>query len=206
MQAVITADIVNSTFLPQLQFQELIEKIREQFTNPDQIEFYRGDSFQVLAGDGRKAFINCLLCRFQAIALTINERIDIRQSISLGEVKGKVDHLGSHVEDIFVSSGRTFDKLSDSGRRLLIICGDEDRDVAFELIAQYTDSLISQITPKQAAVLYYLLSGKNQSEIAKLLKKTGATINQHVKTSRFDEIQSLVQKYEQLTNKIAHGK
>lgn len=206
MQAVITADIVNSTFLRPSTFEALIKNIKANFRKPDQVEFYRGDSFQALIADGGKAFLSCLLCRLEAIALTTDQRIDIRQSISLGTIKGKVNHLGSHIEDVFISSGRTFDKLADSGRRLLITNGNPDDDFILEVIARYADSLLSQVTPKQATILYHLLSGRNQAETAKLLKKTTATINQHVKRSRFDEIQILVREYELFINKVAYGK
>jgi hypothetical protein len=141
MQAVITADIVNSTYLKPDDFQQLVEGIKEQFYT-NQIEFYRGDSFQVLVEAGSKAFLNCLLSRFKALSLTANERIDIRQSISLGTVKGKINHLGSHMEDIFVSSGRTFDMLSDSGRKLLINCGIKELDFSYELIGNANEYVV----------------------------------------------------------------
>ena len=209
MQAVITADIVNSTQLLPEDFQQLIAYIKSQYTSPNKIEFYRGDSFQVLVQDSREAFKDMLFCRLQAIQYSETFRTDIRQSISLGKVDQKITHLGSYVDALFVSSGRTFDQLNEqnTGQNLLISCGIQEFDIAFDLIARYTDSLLSQITGKQALVIHHLLSGKNQKEVAAILKKTGATINQQVRAARYDELSYLISRYEKLTEALnQHGK
>lgn len=206
MQAVITADIVNSTLLLPKEFQALTAYIKAQYQSPNLIEFYRGDSFQVLVQDSQEAFRYMVFCRLQAISYSEANRIDIRQSISLGKVEQKVPHLGSHVDELFVSSGRTFDQLNgqNSGQNLLITCGVKEFDYSFDLIARYTDSLLSQITGKQALVIYHLLSGKNQKEVAAILKKTGATIHQQVRAARFDELAYLISRYEELTDALKH--
>jgi len=210
MEAVITADIVNSTKLDNRDFQLLLIEIQEQFPECDKLEFYRGDSFQVLVKDAATVYHKMLQCRLKAISHSMQEaRVDIRQSISLGYVAADISNLDSHLEDIFVTSGRALDRITDpkSQQHLLITCGDAIFDISYDLIAHYTDSLVSQVTAKQAEVLYYLLLGKNQKEAATLLKKSAATINQQVKAARFEEMAYLLEQYKVLTQAfIEHGK
>lgn len=207
MEAVITADIVNSTKLEPNAFSELERGIRKLYS-PFRLLFYRGDSYQVLVPEGHSAYRYMLLSRLMAITHSNEVRIDIRQSISIGNVSKDIMDMGSHVDPVFVNSGRSFDKFTDveSGRLLLMSCGDDLFDMNFELIARYTDSLLSQVTAKQARALYELFLGKTQKETAALLGKTGATINQQVKAARLEELELLLSKYEELIQIVEkHG-
>lgn len=207
MQAVITADIVNSTKLKPKDFKGLVNDIETMYGTPNRVEFYRGDSFQALVAEGADAYRLMLLARLKAITYSEEDRIDIRMGISLGSVDAKTKHLGSNVEEIFITSGRTFEKFSKQGSQLLLInCGIETADFSYGLIARYTDSLLGRISAKQALALYHLLTGKSQKETAALLEKSEPTISEHIKKARFDELKNLLDDFENLTKSIAHGK
>jgi histidinol phosphatase-like enzyme len=200
MNAVITADIVNSTLLNKESFKKLTDALVHLF-NQDKIELYRGDSFQVYMNKAESALLYAVKSRLLAIQYTEQQRIDIRLSISIGDIKSDVINLGSNMEELFIKSGRYFDKFQNSSHKLSIISSDEEKNFTYEIIAQYLDSIMEKITARQAEVLYHMLSGQSQVETAKILKKTTATISQHVKTARYDEIESLLQKFKILTNK-----
>jgi DNA-binding CsgD family transcriptional regulator len=204
MNAVITGDIVNSTLMPKKMFAALIDGLSGLFAN-DKIEIYRGDSFQAFMKDADDALENCIKSRLLAIQYSDEHRVDIRLSIGLGFIKGDVAHLGSNMEELFVKSGRYFDRFQNSTRKLIIVSGNEDKDLTFEIIAEYMDSILERTTPRQAEILFNLLSGKSQVETARLLNKTKATVSQHVKTARYDEILNLLQKFKILTNRLQHG-
>ena len=102
MQAVITADIVNSTKLKPKDFKGLVNDIENMFEAPNRVEFYRGDSFQALIAEGADAYRLMLLARLKAITYSAKERTDIRMGISLGTVNTETGHLGSNVEEIFI--------------------------------------------------------------------------------------------------------
>jgi uncharacterized protein VirK/YbjX len=85
-------------------------------------------------------------------------------------------------------------------------CGNKTYDISYELLARYTDSLLSQISAKQAITLYYLFLGKSQKETAALLNKSKPTINKQVKAARFEELMVLLNIYETLTKETADGK
>ena len=201
MKAAITADIVNSTSLSAVKYKQLINSIRELFKGDD-LEVYRGDSFQVLVYNAEEALYKSLQARLAAINCSNQKRIDIRMSISLGEPKSVDKSIGSNMDELFVRSGRYFDNFKNSTRRLYIASGNDSIDFTFEIIAEYIDSLMETVTPKQAEVLSYMFEGKSQVEIAKVLNKTTATINQHVKTSRYTEFESMLSKFKILTNQL----
>jgi DNA-directed RNA polymerase specialized sigma24 family protein len=205
MRAVVTADIVNSTLVKAEDFNDLSDKIKAIYEK-DKIEFYRGDSFQVLVNDAQKAFLQSILSRLLAMQYSNKQKVDIRMSISLGKLNSNTGKIGSNMDDLFVRSGRAFDKFQNSTRRLYVVSGNESIDFTFEIMAEYMDSLLENITPRQAEVLYYMLKGMSQVEIARQLDKTTATINQHVKTARYTEIESLLKKFVILTQQLQDGK
>jgi RNA polymerase sigma factor (sigma-70 family) len=205
MKAVVTADVVNSTLVKAADFNDLSDKIKAIYEK-DKIEFYRGDSFQVLVNDAEKAFLQSILSRLLAMQYSNKQEIDIRMSISLGKLSSNSEKIGSNMDDLFVRSGRAFDKFQNSTRRLYVVSGNESIDFTFEIMAEYMDSLLENITPRQAEVLYYMLKGMSQVEIARQLDKTTATINQHVKTARYTEIESLLKKFVILTQQLQDGR
>jgi DNA-directed RNA polymerase specialized sigma24 family protein len=205
MKAVVTADIVNSTLVKAANFNDLSDKIKAIYEK-DKIEFYRGDSFQVLVNDAQKVFLQSILSRLLAMQYSNKQKVDIRMSISLGKLDSNSGKIGSNMDDLFVRSGRAFDKFQNSTRRLYVVSGNESIDFTFEIMAEYMDSLLENITPRQAEVLYYMLKGMSQVEIARQLDKTTATINQHVKTARYTEIESLLKKFVILTQQLQDGR
>lgn len=205
MNAVVTADIVNSTLMNKTLFSNLVNDLSDLFSE-DKIEFYRGDSFQVFIKDADNALLKCIKSRLLAIQYSEEKRIDIRLSISIGNLKSSVKVIGSNMDDLFIKSGRYFDKFQKTSRKLYITCGEEDKDFTYEIIAEYVDSLLGRVTAKQAEVLSIILSDKPQIEAAKLLGVTTATVSQHVKAARFEEIESMLTKFKILTNQLQYGK
>lgn len=208
MQAVLTADIVNSTQLSIERFHLLEEEIRSLYGDSFSLLFYRGDSYQVFARNALLIYSQMLLSRLKAISYSENTRIDIRQSIRIGFVNNDVADIGSHVDPVFIDSGRIFDTFNDvqSDSFLLITCGSKYFDISYDLIARYTDNLLAQITPKQANVVYHLLTGKTQKETAAIINVKEPTISQQAKSGGLRELKILIEKYKELTQMvIAHG-
>ena len=70
---------------------------------------------------------------------------------------------------------------------------------ALRVIAYFVDYLLKQLTSKQAAVVYELLNDHTQLEAAKKLNKSQATINQHVQSAAWTEIEKLLEEFSSLT-------
>jgi hypothetical protein len=198
--AVITADIVNSTKLSKVENKRLTNTLGIIFQN-HQYEFFRGDSFQVLAKSPNEALGLLLQARTAAIKLSGSSvRIsDIRASIGISTVKLPVKSLQSASGEVFILSGRTFDKMTKE-QRLMMVSNEKNEAVnlGLKLISQFIDYLFQRLTLKQAAVVYELLMNRTQIETAKRLKKSQATIHKHVQAAGWFEIESLLTEYKNL--------
>lgn len=204
MTAILTADIVNSSLLAKTEFDKLIKSLKHFFkANPT--DFYGGDSFRVLINAAEKALLKCVQSRLIAIQHTAGYSVDIRISINLGLLTSANVDLRSSTDELLVNSGRSFAKLQGTQQRLSIIAGNKEKDFTYEIIAEYMDSLLGRLTAKQATIIYELLSGKSQVETAAQLKLTTATVSKQVKAARYDEIKSILNKFELLTKKPQNG-
>ena len=92
--------------------------------------------------------------------------------------------------------------MSKSGKRLKIQSANEGINLGLKIIADYADSLFSQLTSKQAAVVFELLMDHNQVETAKRLKKSQPTINKHAQSARWVEINNLLEDYQLFINQL----
>ncbi|MHA4807563.1 nucleotidyl cyclase domain-containing protein [Flavitalea flava] len=207
LAAVITADIVNSTRLEKAEEKKLLN-ILSAILKPYKFEFYRGDSFQVYIPDAENALKVVLQTR--AAAKRLNPEVtaplaDVRASIGIGSTDGEVKNLKTAGGEAFLLSGRAFDSMGKLDPRLIIRSPDENINLGLKIAAGYMDSLFSSLTSKQAGVLYEMLSGHNQLESAKRLKKSQATINKHVQAAQWPEINTLLQDYQMLVRQLSNS-
>ena len=204
IHSVITGDIVNSTKLPGALEKSLVKAIHEIF-QPYPFEFYRGDSFQAYIREGAKSLQKVLLCRTVAIGLTPDDSepiSDVRISIGIGEIEGSVAVLGSAKGEAFLLSGRSFDELEKTEARLIITSGNNLANTGLQVIADYINAIFKMMTGKQAEVIFELLKGQTQQEVAKLLKRSKSTIHQHVISGRWNEVEKLLKQYENIINQL----
>lgn len=201
--AVITADIVNSTQLSKPAFRKVVKQLTD-LLQPYQFEFFRGDSFQVLLKTPSEALRLLLQLRASAIKWsTMTTPADVRASIGIGNAKRTIKDLKTASDEVFVLSGRAFDKL-EKEERLTIVCNEKNKAVnlGLEVLAQFADYIFQRLTAKQAAVVLELLSRRTQTEAAKKLKKSQATVHKHAQAARWPEIQTLLASYENFVELI----
>ncbi|HNW74751.1 MAG TPA: hypothetical protein PKN44_14075 [Bacteroidales bacterium] len=191
----ITADIVNSTLLTDSEMAVLREELEKLLNSYGcMYEFFRYDSFQVLHREPINSLKLIMLLRSQV--RKFNERgIDIRTSLTLGEVKAPIQSLAFSNDEVFIMSGRHFDEMSDTGSRLSITLAGQTTNICqpgFTAIALFTDYLLCRTTSKQAQVLNELVQGLSQADITRKLGKTPSTIHKHVKAIGWNEIEQLL--------------
>jgi hypothetical protein len=202
--AVITADIVNSTRLKKAEEKILINEL-SAILKSYKFEFYRGDSFQAYIPDPKEALKVVLQARAAAKRLSSgfsSPFADIRASIGIGDITAQLRDLKTAKGEAFLLSGRTFDEMSKSGKRLKIQSANDTINLGLKIIANYADSLFSQLTSKQAAVVFELLTDHNQVETARRLKKSQPTINKHAQSARWMEINNLIEDYQLYINQL----
>jgi len=199
--AVITADIASFTLLSKVDQQKLLETLTE-LGRPHPFEFYRGDSFQIYLVNPSESLK--LLLKLRTAAKSIHQDsampiADIRASIGIGQVNIPVTNLSTATGEAFLLSGRSFDSMTKSEERLMIQSEMPSINPALRVIAYFVDYLLKQLTSKQAAVVYELLNDHTQLEAAKKLNKSQATINQHVQSAAWTEIEKLLEEFSSLT-------
>ncbi|MBL7751959.1 MAG: hypothetical protein JNN29_11285 [Chitinophagaceae bacterium] len=202
--AVITADIVNSTKLSATAIKKLNGRI-EEVLKPHQHEYYRGDSFQVYIADAAQALpmivqLRLLARQFSAGIPRIDS--DIRSAIGIGQIKEPVKDLTRATDELFILSGRALDALDQEEDRFTMISRNEKANIALRLIAQFIDQLIGNMTLKQGQVVIELLKGQTQTETAKKLKKTQVTVHRQAHAAGWKSINRLLKEYEIVLNQF----
>jgi len=198
LSAVITADIVNSTKLSKAEYKRLLKNL-EEILQPYQHEFFRGDSFQVFVKSPGEALRVLLRARTAAMKLSEPSPSDIRASIGIGQVKLPVKSFQTASGDVFILSGRSFDKMV-KDERLIIVSDEKNKAVnlGLKLVSQFIDYLFQRLTFKQAAVVYELLMDHTQIDTAKKLKKSQATIHKHIQAAGWPQTEKLLSDYKEL--------
>jgi hypothetical protein len=209
-RAVITADIINSqpSWAKELG-RRLEQRIYANQANA-KVFFYRGDSFQCYLPDPYSAYLLALQIRTEARLFEKDRpevHTDVRISIGVGSVEMPITQLATAQGEAFVLSGRSFDDLLKDDKRLIIQCFDTKTNITLQLISMFTDYLFQTLTMKQAEVLDHLLNQRIQIEIARLLNKSQSTVNRHVQSMGWKQLEELMYLYKQslqLIN-INHG-
>ena len=206
LHAVLTGDIVNSTQLEHLLERRLL-KLLQVILSDHKNEFFRGDSFQAYIKECPLALRIALLSRTAAIGLQPEQFppvSDVRISIGIGHVESPVRTLATAKGEAFLLSGRALDSMGKNEGRLIIITENKLANHAFGVMSDYINSIYKQMTPKQAEVIFELLKGHSQQHVAEKLNRSKSTISQHVSAGRWDEIENILKKYEEIVQLISY--
>jgi len=193
--SVVTGDIANSTSIAADKRVELIEQvsalIKSWVAKPEDAEIFRGDSFQLLFDDVAEALkrsiqIRCWLKSYQDGPG--NAPLDARLSIGIGDIA----YFGKSVLDAdgeaFHLSGRAFAEMKATQNFLQLSTNDQQLNKQLNIILNLANIIISQWTKNQAEVIFLLLEGKTQQEMADELKIAQSAVNNRIKLSRWKEI------------------
>ncbi|MDP3462707.1 MAG: hypothetical protein Q8S18_07975 [Bacteroidales bacterium] len=210
LSTVITADIVNSEPSWGKELGKRLEQTIYATQPAAKVFFYRGDSFQSYLPDPVSTYRLALKLRTQAKLFEKDRpevRTDVRMSIGIGTVNLPITILATAEGEAFVISGRSFDDMVKNDKRLHIQCSDAKTNITLQSISLFTDYLFQSLTMKQAEVLEHLLNHRTQVETAKWLKKSQSTINRHVQSMGWKQIEALIELYEQSIQFISsnHG-
>jgi len=206
IHAVLTGDIVNSTLLEPSQEKKLLKLLQHILSDHKQ-EFFRGDSFQAYIKESSQALKIALQCRTAAIGLQPDQSpavSDVRISIGIGQVESPVRTLATAKGEAFLLSGRALDAMDKTEGRLIIIIENKLTNYAFSVMSDYINSIYKQMTPKQAEVIFELLKGYSQQHVAEKLNRSKSTISQHVTAGRWDEIENILKKYQEIVQLISY--
>ena len=205
--SVITGDIVGSSLGNDSQrramldvIENSVEEIQRELGVSLQLEFFRGDAFQILVKSPQKALLVAVLLRAALCGDTPKDNLyvwDARMAIGVGGVTYLTDSLAKSNGDAFVYSGRTLDKMWNE--RLAIKTQWETINDEFSVSTPFADDLISRWTRVQADVIYdYLLYNVTQGQIAREKGMTPQNVSKILKTGRVELIINYVKRFEKL--------
>ncbi len=200
LTTVITADIVNSEPSWSKELGKRLEQTIYDSQAVAKVFFYRGDSFQSYLPDPYSTYWLALKLRNQAKLFEKDRpeiKTDVRISIGIGTVELPITKLANAQGEAFVISGRSFDEMVKNEKRLNMKCGDAKTNIALQTISLFTDYIFQSLTMKQAEVLEHLLNRNKQTEISNLLKKSQSTVNRHVQSMGWKQIEELLELYKQ---------
>jgi hypothetical protein len=204
--AILTGDVVDSTKLLPAKRAELARLLRDvlSFVSQNGIyDIYRGDSFQVQISDPIQSLRKSVQIRCKLRQAFVQEKkpvIDARISIGIGSVTYQASRVSESDGEAYQLSGRTLDTMKDS--RLQIKTGDATFNEWIDAICLLLDVVISGWSAQQSEVIYELLNGERQQDIANKIGITQASVNDRLKTAHWHALEATVVFFEEKIKKL----
>lgn len=184
IKGVITGDIVASSTLSYEEQDQLLLTLKEvveevQTISALRIEFFRGDSFQILVEETERSIDIAVLIRAGLIAHTPPKNAttwDARLSVGFGTIDYRKENIVVSDGEAFHLSGRGLDSIKD--KRLVVATPWNSLNAELEVTMPFLDDVISRWTAAQAEAIYFsLLHNQPQREIAKRMQKSQQAIS-----------------------------
>jgi GGDEF domain-containing protein len=214
--AVITGDLVNSSQYSAEMMEDILLILKEefkgiskQFSEKIYFSLHRGDSFQAVVEEPDKAlsialFIKAAVRRYADVAEASKSSLssaDIRISIGIGEATFQKDALSESNGEAFQFSGRALDAMKSEGLKMSLTTPNTEVNKEFKVHLKFLDAITNRWSLASAEVVYYLLNHHKEQEIANMLNRSQAAINQRKKVAGWEEIKLLLERYEQIAKK-----
>jgi hypothetical protein len=173
--AVLTGDIIKSSRFSPDQLREqrkelcvAMERLQEAMGEDimiGQIDFFRGDGWQLLLSSPAFALRSCLILR----AALLMSGSDTRISVGVGTVDSiDREHISRSVGEAFEISGAGLDVLKK--RDYLMINGDLESLKLIKSVFSLCDALVQRFTQRQAEAVYWILQKMCHNSIGQALK------------------------------------
>lgn len=226
--AIITGDLIDSSKYSPGQKQQAMDALKQvleeerQEGQPYQLkyEMFRGDSAQIEVLQVEKALALAILLRAALKKLpnlgqepgkpagkqppvSSKPFADIRLSIGIGEAEFKHDRIVESDGEAYRLSGRTLDTMKKKGQKLILQSADETFNQEYEVQCRLLDVILDKWSTSSAEVVYWLLKGLKDIEIADKLGISQPAISSRKKAAGWDAIDLMIQGFE---SKITRNK
>lgn len=192
---VITGDIVGFTRISQKKRENLMSETEKLVSSwvkkPADAGIFRGDSFQLLFDNTQEALFKSLSlrCWFKKNEVSRQKAVpDARMAIGIGSVSYHGKSVLDSDGEAFHLSGRAFDAMAND-QYLRIVTSDKTKNEQLDTILTLANLIISGWTANQAAVIYLLLEGKTQQQMAVELHIAQSAVNNRLKLAKWKEIE-----------------
>lgn len=208
----IAADVIDSTSLCRVDLLRLSDEVGKCFADAKyyaSIQFWgrlvKGDSIECCFQEPYMTLRLALLikCRIKAWAgyLDCSEALQnqgIRFSIGVGRMRivdPQIDIMDG--EAIYIA-GRNLNKIAGTSSTSVFGFDADDRNLTklLNINIALLDDLINSLSAKQSAVIYHMLLGRNQTEIAKILFISQSSVNSRAQKAGWRLISEALRVYE----------
>ena len=181
-----------------------------QIIGPEQIQTFRGDSWQVSFDNPRKSLLLAIYFRSFFKSFSPEADIDSRISIGIAPIVFDRYHFSMSGEgEAFTISGKGLDSIAKTKYRMALYLGkdfDANYQDLFDVIIRYVDKLITSWTIKQSYTAFRLSSGWDINHIADKwinnIKISSAAVSQHKKRLGWDYLELSTKKFEIVMDRI----
>jgi len=201
MIAIITGDIIGSEGYKASQWIGVLKKQLSKWGNsPTDWEIYRGDEFQLKIAS-KKALWAAI--QLKALVRSI-KGLDVRMAIGVGSEDFKGVSVSESNGTAYQRSGRTFEKLKDDKRNMVIATGNKKEDQTLNLILKLASDFMDEWTSVSAEIVAIALDYPNlsQQEIAQQLNIQQSAVSQRQKRARLDLVFELLDYYLQTVKRM----
>ncbi len=214
MEAVLTADMIDSSQYPADLLEQLIQVLQDESRLLDEEDgsirtfgIWRGDSFQaelLFPGDALSVALR-FYARVRSMVLPSQPKqslgaskspADIRIGIGLGEATLQRNMVAESNGPVYWSSGSELDRLKKKDIRLGIRTPYPELDAEFKVHTTLLDYILVRWSVASAEAVYWLLRGRNETEIADILGISQPAVNARKKASGWEGIQAMIERFE----------
>ncbi|MCH4823037.1 hypothetical protein ML462_07600 [Gramella lutea] len=223
MIAVLSADLLSSSNYPKDLMEEVISTLNREFEQVKKVsdrdtgfKIFRGDSFQGIVYDPAEALKTALKLKTSINRLHLKEResnkafkreADLRLAIGIGGYDFIRNSIMESNGEAFQFSGRTLDEMKKENRKLKLKTSNAEINEEFDTSFFLFDTLADKWSTASAEVIYYLLYGYKEMEIANELDISQSAVNQRKKAAGWDAIEVLLSRYQKVISEhFSNGK
>lgn len=213
MYATISADIVSSTSLSEVETIELKQYIEEQLKMLETLypgfwgRLIKGDYIECVVPNASNAFRIALIIKNSIKAFEVEKTLGsklfytygARISIGIGGMRIVDREQGIMDGEAIYLSGRSLAKMGSLSKGALTIeTINENLSQNLRVIAVLTDAILNNATPKQSQVIYYKLLGYIESKIAEKMNIYQSGVNNHSSSAKWYCIEEALNYFEQI--------
>ncbi|HSP40635.1 MAG TPA: hypothetical protein VLN46_04315 [Gillisia sp.] len=224
MKAVLTADLIDSSLYEDEVLKKVLDTLSSEFEliikqhTKKEVRFniYRGDSFQGIVQDPAnallislqiKAAINRIHLKKTKKNKTYSKIADFKIAIGIGTIDLERKAIAESNGQAFQFSGRSLDEMKAENRKTRLKTPEQEVDDEFNTSFYLLDTITDKWSTASAEVVYYLLKGFKEREIALELNITQSAVNQRKKASGWEAIANLLERYQHvITKQFKDGK
>ena len=209
IKGVITGDIIDS-YAIQIEYRDfLLESMRVivnelSVIEPLKIEFFRGDSFQMVIDIPENALKIAVLLRAGLKSRTPKDSKkpwDARLSLGGGTISYQADNIVLSEGEAFQYSGRELDEMGK--RRLIVKTRWSDVNEELQVSTAFADEVISSWSVSQSQAVYQaLLYNISQKDIAHKFQKSAQNISKLLNVAKMNLVQMYINRYHNLISNL----